>query len=129
MGSTWRSTAAGCCCERRTSRARRPVVRHHVRRCADIVPTAAYEGRSKGFTRCSLVDEHVGSVHMGLGLCTLEGHVQEHVHSFEESFYVVTGAPVLYMNGRGHALAPGACGVVPVGVPHAWSTKETASWI
>jgi quercetin dioxygenase-like cupin family protein len=105
-------------------------MRHHVKRHEDIAPVAAYEDTSVGFARCSLVDETIGSVHMGLGLCTLErGHVDGHVHSFEESFYVLEGEPVLYLDGRGHALAPGACGVVPVGVPHAWRVEGTAAWI
>ena len=57
------------------------------------------------------------------------GHVDEHVHSFEESFYVLDGAPVLYLDGRGVRLAPGACGVVPVGVAHAWSTEGGSRWV
>ena len=59
---------------------------------------------------------------MAVGLCTLDGtgSVDEHLHSFEESFYVLEGSPVLVLDGRAYALRPGACGVVPVGVPHAW---------
>jgi quercetin dioxygenase-like cupin family protein len=96
----------------------------------DIAPAIAYEGKSAGFERCSLVDEHAGSVHMGLGFCVLEnGYIETHLHSFEESFYVLEGEPVLYLDGVGHALAPGACGVVPVGVPHAWRAGGAASWI
>jgi quercetin dioxygenase-like cupin family protein len=105
-------------------------VRHHVKRQEDIVPDPAYAGKSAGFARCALVDDAAGSVHMGLGLCKLEdGHIETHVHSFEESFYVLDGAPVLYLDGRGYALEPGACGVVPVGVPHAWRSVGSASWI
>jgi quercetin dioxygenase-like cupin family protein len=67
---------------------------------------------------------------MGLGLCRLdEGHVDAHVHSFEESFFVLEGEPTLYLDGRGISLAPGACGVVPVGVPHAWRAEGEAVWI
>jgi len=105
-------------------------VLHHVKRSDEIVLAPAYEGTSYGFTRCSLVDGSVGSVHMGLGLCALEdGHIETHVHSFEESFYVLGGEPVLYLDGRGYQLAPGACGVVPVGVPHSWRSDGSASWI
>ena len=70
---------------------------------------------------------------MGLGLCTLKhgGHVDVHVHSFEESFYVLEGSPTLIIDGHASQLAPGACGLVPVGAPHAWigATKGTAKWI
>jgi quercetin dioxygenase-like cupin family protein len=106
------------------------VTAHHVKRRDEIVLVPAYEGKSEGFTRCSLVDGAAGSVHMGLGLCKLEeGLIETHVHSFEESFYVLEGEPVLYLDGRGHTLSPGACGVVPVGVPHAWRADAPASWI
>ena len=91
---------------------------HHLKP-REIVPAREYEAQSEGFERASLVDGSTGSVHMGLGLCRLEdGHVETHVHSFEESFYVLEGTPSLYLDGRGVTLLPGACGVVPVGVPH-----------
>ena len=103
---------------------------HHVRRREDMSFVPTYEGKSVGFTRCSLVDGAVGSVHMGLGLCKLEdGQIDTHVHSFEESFYVLEGNPVLYLDGHGYVLERGACGVVPVGVSHAWRAEEATSWI
>ena len=70
---------------------------------------------------------------MGLGLCTLEagGHVDRHVHAFEESFYVLEGMPTLMLDGRGYRLPPRSCGVVPVGTVHAWieGAGEKARWI
>ncbi len=103
---------------------------HHVRRREDMSFIPTYEGKSVGFTRSSLVDGTVGSVHMGLGLCKLEeGRIDMHVHSFEESFYILDGNPVLYLDGHGYALERGACGVVPVGVPHAWRAEGASSWI
>ncbi len=104
---------------------------HHLKRREEIVPVAEYPARSEGFARAALVDAAAGSVHMGLGLCTLEqGHVETHLHSFEESFYVLEGTPTLYLDGRGVTLLPGACGVVPVGVPHAWRADDgQARWI
>jgi quercetin dioxygenase-like cupin family protein len=106
---------------------------HHVLRAEEIRPQPAYAGASRGFARCPLVDAAAGSVHMGVGLCELEpnGSVDEHLHSFEESFYVREGSPVLVVGGRGHRLLPGACGVVPVGVQHAWLAGEdgAARWI
>ena len=105
---------------------------HHLVRASDIEPTPAYEEHGAGYTRSSLVDGTTGSVHMGLGLAALEptGEIELHVHSYEESFYVTEGNPVLLLDHRSIALMPGACGVVPVGVPHAWrGGGEPALWI
>jgi quercetin dioxygenase-like cupin family protein len=99
----------------------------------DIKLVPACFGNSRHFARCSLVDRSVGSVHMGLGLCSLKsgGHLDVHVHSFEESFYVLEGAPTLIIDGRAYQLSPGACGLVPVGTPHAWlgPIQGEARWI
>jgi quercetin dioxygenase-like cupin family protein len=83
---------------------------------------AAYRGRSTGFRRQALVDGTLGSVHMGFGACELApgGHTAGHVHSYEESFYVLEGTPRLTMEGQTVELAPHQCGLVPVGVPHTW---------
>jgi mannose-6-phosphate isomerase-like protein (cupin superfamily) len=67
---------------------------------------------------------------MALTLVSLvDGEVDEHVHSFESSFYVLEGEPVLYLNHRGVALKPGACGVLPVGAPHAFRTSGRGLWL
>jgi len=95
-----------------------------------VEPVAAYPDHSAGFRRAPLIGGHNGSVHTGLALDELSaGHVETHVHSFEESFYVLEGDPVVYLDGRGVQLKPGACGVVPVGVPHAWTSSAAARWI
>ena len=106
---------------------------HHVLPAKDIRLKPAYLRHSKSFSRCSVVDASVGSVHMGVGLCALKagGRIDTHLHSFEESFYVLEGEPTLVLDGRGYPLVPGACGLVPVGVQHAWlgPAKGTAKWI
>jgi quercetin dioxygenase-like cupin family protein len=106
---------------------------HHMRRAADIRLLPAYTNNSEKFARCSMVDRSVGSVHMGFGLCSLSagGHIDMHIHSFEESFYVLEGSPTLILNGRSYPLSPGTCGVVPVGVPHAWIGPQSgeARWL
>jgi quercetin dioxygenase-like cupin family protein len=106
---------------------------HHMRSAADIRLERAYISHSAQFARCSLVDRSVGSVHMGFGLCSLGtgGRIDTHFHSFEESFYVMSGEPTLVLDGRGFRLAPGTCGVVPVGVPHAWlgPASGEARWL
>ena len=96
----------------------------------DIALADALPGRSSGLTTCRLVDGSLGSTHMALTLVALaDGHVDEHLHSFETSFYVLEGNPVLYLEGRGITLEPGACGAIPVGVPHAFRAGEPARWI
>jgi quercetin dioxygenase-like cupin family protein len=106
---------------------------HHILRAQQIRPQPEYLENSRFFGRSSLVDRSTGSVHMGVGLCALHegGHVDSHVHSFEESFYVVAGHPTLVLDGRPYSLSHGACGLVPVGVPHAWlgPSNGDAMWI
>jgi quercetin dioxygenase-like cupin family protein len=96
----------------------------------DVALAPALPGRSSGVTTCRLVDGSLGSTHMALTLVSLiEGHVDEHLHSFETSFYVLEGEPVLYLEGRGVRLEPGACGAIPVGTPHAFRCDSAARWI
>jgi quercetin dioxygenase-like cupin family protein len=67
---------------------------------------------------------------MALTLVSMvDGHVDEHLHSFETSFYVLEGEPILYFEGKGVRLVPGACGAIPVGTPHAFRCDGSARWI
>ena len=97
---------------------------HHVTRAADIKPVvpALYASGSTGYTRAQVVGRHIGAVHTGLAISLLEpsGHIDPHVHSLEESFFILEGNPVLTLDGRDHLLAPNECGLIPVGVEHAW---------
>ena len=97
----------------------------------DIELTPALPDRSHGLTRAVLIGAHTGSTHTGLMLVELVdgGHVDTHLHSFESSFYVLSGEPVLYLDGHGVALRPGACGAIPVGVAHAWRAAGASRWI
>ena len=96
----------------------------------DVELADALPGRSSGLTTCRLVGGALGSTHMALTLVSLaDGHVDAHVHSYETSFYVLEGEPVLYLDGHGVMLKPGACGVVPVGMPHAFRCDGRALWI
>lgn len=106
---------------------------HYILRAEELELKPAYSGNSTHFKRCSLIDGSAGSVHMGLGFCALGagGRIDTHVHSFEESFFITEGNPTLVLDGRGYPLKPGACGVIPVGVPHAWlgPVVGEAKWI
>jgi len=96
----------------------------------DIELADALPGRSHGLTTCRLVGGTLGSTHMALTLVSLvDGHVDEHLHSYETSFYVLEGNPILYLEGRGVRLEPGACGAIPVGAPHAFRSIGNALWI
>jgi quercetin dioxygenase-like cupin family protein len=96
----------------------------------DVELADALPGRSHGLRSCRLVGGALGSTHMALTLVSLAaGHVDTHVHSYETGFYVLDGSPVLYLDGRGVRLQPGACGVLPVGAPHAFRADEEARWI
>jgi mannose-6-phosphate isomerase-like protein (cupin superfamily) len=110
--------------------------RHLVRPAAEaayIKPTEPWAGDSSGFTRWSIVDETVsGAVHTGFAVSALEpsGHIPAKVQSYEESFFVLEGNPVLRGAGWSSRLQPGDYGLVPVGVPHSWHNpaEDVARW-
>ena len=92
-----------------------------------IDPAAAetpllYRPHSTGFLRATYVDRAMGSVHMGTGICFLDagGAVQPHLHSFEESFYILEGAVSVEMGDKPHLLGPGNFGLIPTGTRHSW---------
>jgi quercetin dioxygenase-like cupin family protein len=96
----------------------------------DAALKEALPGRSSGLTTCRLVGGELGATHMALTLVSLEdGHVDEHLHSFETSFYVLEGTPVLYLDGRGVELQRGACGAITVGTRHAFRSDGPARWL
>lgn len=80
-----------------------------------------YQDHSSGFRRTTYVDRSMGSVHMGAGVCFLEpgGRVDSHLHSFEESLYVLEGGLELTIHGAVHALEPGHYALIRTGVRHA----------
>jgi quercetin dioxygenase-like cupin family protein len=84
-----------------------------------------YQAHSSGFTRAGYVDRGMGSVHMGVGVCTLEagGRIEQHCHSFEESFYVLEGSVLLEAGGMVNKLGPGDFGLLRTGTPHGWNDR------
>lgn len=105
-----------------------PPGRFHVQTAAEIEPVAGDTNRTSGVRETRLVGHHDGAVHTGVSLLTTApgGHVDEHLHSTEQSFYVLAGAPQLTVDGRAFQLAPNDCGLLPVGVPHAWRVSGDA---
>jgi quercetin dioxygenase-like cupin family protein len=103
---------------------------HTLIRHEDIDFVAALPEHSAGLTRNVLLGAHTGTTHTGLTLVELEnGHVDAHLHSFESSFYVLSGEPTLYLDGHAVRLKPGACGAIPVGVVHAWRSESASRWV
>jgi quercetin dioxygenase-like cupin family protein len=105
---------------------------HILLRAEEVRPEPVYLKNTSGFSRFSAVDRAKGAVHTGLGYCVLEpgGHVDLCVQSYEETFYVLEGDPILFLDNNAFRLCPGACGVIPIGAPHAWrGGSVTAKWI
>jgi quercetin dioxygenase-like cupin family protein len=106
---------------------------HHFIPAAEIQPRPAFPNNSAGYGRFALSDRSIGAVHSGWGLCEMEagGHLDTHIQSFEKSFFVLDGNPVIILDGRGYRLEPGACGLIPVGMQHSWlgPREGTARWI
>src|ERR687889_231217 len=105
---------------------------YHVQRAEEIAlepPGGAFAAHTEGLRRAALVGRSVGAVHTGFALGQFEpgGSVGTHVHSYEQSFYVLEGNPRLTLDGRTYRLAPHECGLVPVGVPHAWRAGDDGS--
>ncbi len=108
---------------------------HHVSKideAAARVPKL-YETHSTGFRRATYVDHGMGSVHMGVGVCFLApgGTIEPHLHSFEESFYILEGNPVAQTEDEEHALKPGSFGLIRTGTRHAWrnETGRPVRWL
>jgi len=108
---------------------------HHVSR---IDPASAqvpqlYQPHSAGFRRATYVDRGMGSVHMGTGICFLDpgGAIQPHLHSFEESFYILEGTVVAEISGKSCELGPGNFGLIPTGARHSWRSlsAEPVRWL
>jgi quercetin dioxygenase-like cupin family protein len=75
--------------------------------------------------------ETPGAVHTGFGVSELDGggEIVAHLHSFEETFFILDGVVVLDTPDSSVELHPGDYGLIPVGVPHAWRAGESrARW-
>lgn len=92
-----------------------------------------YQGHSSGFRRATYVGPGMGSVHMGTGICYLDatGSIEQHVHSFEESFYVLEGKVIVQIGDESFALSAGHFGLIGTGTKHALcnTSTEPARWL
>jgi quercetin dioxygenase-like cupin family protein len=83
---------------------------------------AEFVGRSEGYTRDPVVAEAGGAVQMGFEVARLQpgGHVHSHVHSFEETLYVLQGELTVDTMEGSYRLVPGDYSLLPVGMTHAF---------
>ena len=103
---------------------------HIVKRRGDLtfaVPPE-FSGRSEGYTADTIVDEAAGGVQMGFRVARLAagGRVAAHVHSFEESLYVVDGRLTVDTDEGSFELVSGDYGLLPVGVTHTFRNTSDA---
>lgn len=95
---------------------------HIVKKAEEMVfstPTE-FAGYSEGYTAEYAVSEAAGSVHTGFRVSKLEpgGWVGSHLHSFEESFFVVDGDLVIDTPEGSVAATTGDYGLLPTSTPH-----------
>jgi mannose-6-phosphate isomerase-like protein (cupin superfamily) len=92
-----------------------------------------YEGHSVGFRYAGYVNRDMGSVHMGTGICYLDvnGKIESHIHSFEESFYILEGDVTLQIGEQTHQLSAGHYGLISTGVKHSFhnASNKSARWL
>ena len=83
---------------------------------------AEFEGKSTGYTGDAVVDEGGGSLQMGFRVARIEpgGSVDAHVHSFEESVFVIDGSLTVDTTEGSSELSAGDYGLLPVGMTHAF---------
>jgi quercetin dioxygenase-like cupin family protein len=96
--------------------------RHLVRPGRELALTVPEGSLARGLRRWSVVDESVpGAVHTGFAIVELDagGSVPWHVHSYEDSLYVLEGEVVVELGEGSYLLRPGDYGLIPVGAPHA----------
>ncbi len=96
---------------------------HIVKTTTDLAygPPTEFAGRSSGYAVAAIVDEPGGSTQMGFRLGRLDagGEVGTHVHSFEETLYVVEGELVVDTTEGSYELIAGDYALLPVGMTHA----------
>jgi quercetin dioxygenase-like cupin family protein len=106
------------------------VTDHLVARASGLAwaPPAGPLAGAPGLEGWSVLDSSTAAVHAGFGLSRLGpgGRVPPHVHSHEESLYVLDGEVVVQTPGEAARLSTGDYGLIPVGVPHSLRNEGQA---
>ena len=104
---------------------------HIVKKIADLEYVTPHEfaDRSRSYTAAEVVDEPGGSTQMGFRLGRIEpgGHADTHVHSFEESLFVVDGSLTVDTPEGSYLLEPGDYALLNVGTTHAFRNTSDAT--
>jgi len=94
---------------------------------------SGYLDWSRGFRRWSVVNRASGSVHQEFNVCELEsdGYINAHIHTFEESIYVLQGLLTFETGEGSFMLEQGNYGIVPTAAPHSVrnSGSVPARWV
>ena len=87
-----------------------------------LAPTTGWASEATGYRRSMVVGEDDHAVHTGFVINELDpgGSIPWHVHSFEESCYVVAGTAVIDTAEGSFGISEGGYGVVPIAMPHRW---------
>ena len=100
---------------------------------ADLREPDVHGTLSEGYRRAPHINRGVGSVHTDLGTCELApgGSLELHVHSYEESVFVLEGAVVVTTDGTSRVLGAGECAFFGVGSTHGLANAGDvpARWI
>ena len=90
-------------------------------------------GTSSELARRVLIGPAQGAVHTELAVGSLEpgGWLQRHLHSFEETLYVLAAELLLDVDGHAHRLVKGDYALMPVGTWHALGNagREQVRWL
>jgi mannose-6-phosphate isomerase-like protein (cupin superfamily) len=96
-------------------------------------PTTGWASAATGYRRGMAVGEDDHAVHTGFVISELDagGDIPWHVHSFEESCYVVFGTAVIDTAEGSFRISEGGYGVVPIAMPHRWRNESGAAvrWV
>jgi mannose-6-phosphate isomerase-like protein (cupin superfamily) len=98
-----------------------------------VAPTTGWASTATGYRRGMAVSEDDHAVHTGFMISELDagGDIPWHVHSFEESCYVVAGTAVIDTAEGSFRLSEGSYGVVPIAMPHRWRNdgNRPVQWV
>ena len=107
---------------------------HLVTRAADALwaPAGGPLAGATGYLGWTAVGPGSAAVHTGFGLGRMDpgGRIGWHLHSYEESMYVLSGEVVVQTPDGATLLGPGDYGLIPLGVPHALRNEGSgrAEW-
>jgi len=87
-----------------------------------VAPTTGWASGATGYRRGMAVGEDDHAIHTGFMISELDagGSIPWHVHSFEESFYLVEGSAVIDTAEGSFRISEGGYGVIPIAMPHRW---------